>query len=445
MAQGSVGVALLITVVLIFINGTLASAELAMMGLSEHKLKAQAKEGDKKAALLLKMKQSPTNFLSTVQIGITLAGLLSGAFAADSLAAPLILFAADQGLSGVALYALRAGVTFLVTLLMTFFMLVFGELVPKRIAMAKAEATARRVVGPIHLLSKVTKPLVALLSVTTNGVLRLLGVDPKQGEDVTEEDILLLMHAGLQQGKIEDLEVELAQNLFAFTDLQVKDAMTHRTELVSLPVDGDLPLVVSTMSRTGYNKFPVVDGTIDHIVGMVYTKDIVSHYDFGSSNVPMPKIRDLMRPPLFVSSHKMLVDLFGEMKRSHERIAVVVDEYGGTAGIISLMNILEELVGDMSLDQANAGLTEISPGVYRIDGLVDMDLVAKSLGLSGKYSGTLSSFLISLLNYIPLKSETPRLRYQGILFQIEEMAGGRVRWVRAETLSEKEVPAVTVS
>lgn len=434
MSDGNIGAALLITILLICINGMLASAELAMIGLSEHRLRQKAEEGDRPAKTLLRMKENPSGFLSTVQIGITLAGLLSGAFAADTLAQPLIRFlAAQTTVTGTALTLLGGAVTFFITLLMTFFMLVFGELVPKRIAMVRPEGTARRVVGPIHILSKVTKPLVSLLTVSTNAVLRLLGIDGGQQEAVTEEDVLLLMREGRNQGRIEEVEVQMLQNLFAFTDLRVEDAMTHRTELETLPADGTLSHVVALMSKTGHNKFPVIDGSVDRIVGMLYSKDIIARYPLGDPLSPPPLIRELMRQPCFVPEQKLLTELFSDMKRSGERVAVVVDDYGGTSGIITLMDILEEIVGD--IDHPGEGrILPLENGGYRIDGLMEPEAVFHTLGLElpGDHSETLSGFLIERLGYIPRRDAHPELILAGWRFRVEEMAGGRIRWIRAD-------------
>ncbi len=440
MSDGNIGAALLITIILIAINGMLASAELAMIGLSEHRLRQKAEAGDRKAKTLLRMKENPSGFLSTVQIGITLAGLLSGAFAADTLAEPLIRWIALRGdLSGAALAVLGGAVTFLVTLLMTFFMLVFGELVPKRIAMVHPERTSRQVVGLIHSLSKVTKPLVFLLTVSTNAMLRLLGVDAKQREAVTEEDVLLLMREGRNQGRIEEAEVQMLQNLFAFTDLKVEDAMTHRTELEILPADGTLAQVVALMGRTGHNKFPVIDGTVDRIVGMLYSKDIITRYPLKDPRSPLPLVRELMRQPCFVPEHKLLTELFSDMKRSGERVAVVVDDYGGTSGIITLMDILEEIVGDIDSHEEDR-LLLMEDGGYRIDGLMEPDAAFRTLGLEipGEHGETLSGFLIGRLGYIPRRDARPELILGDWRFRVEEMAGGRIRWIRAEAAPAEE-------
>ena len=442
MDDGNIGVALLITIILIAINGMLASAELAMMGLSEHRLRQQAQEGDRKAKTLLRMKENPSGFLSTVQIGITLAGLLSGAFAADTLAEPLTQWIAGMGtLSGPALSLLGGAITFLVTLLMTFFMLIFGELVPKRIAMVRPDQTARRVMSLIHILSKVTKPLVALLTVSTNGVLRLMSVDGNQQEAVTEEDVLLLMQEGRNQGRIEEVEVQMLQNLFAFTDLRVEDAMTHRTELETLPADGTLSQVVALMEKTGHNKFPVISGSVDRIVGVFYSKDIIAHYPLVDRQSPLPLVRDLMRQPCFVPESKLLTELFSDMKHSGERVAVVVDDYGGTSGIITLMDILEEIVGDINLP-GDGRILPLEDGSYRIDGLMDADEVFRALGLTipGDHGGTLSGFLIGRLGYIPRKDARPELILEDWRFRVEEMAGGRIRWIRAEPAPADEEP-----
>lgn len=437
MDDSGIGLALVITVLLIALNGMLASAEIAMMGLSEHKIKENKKGSEKKAKMLLGMKQDPSNFLSTVQIGITLSGLLSGAFAADKLAKPIIAWASTMGVTGAGLSVVAAASTFLITLLMTYFMLVFGELVPKRIAMVKPEATALRSAAPIYYLSVITKPLVRLLALSTNGILHLMGIDPNHEELVTQEDILVMMHEGQQQGEIESTEVEFVSNLFEFTDLTVEDAMTHRTEIEVLSIKDSLEKVISMMSQTGYNKFPVIDGSMDKIVGMIYTKDIVSLYPFQENSVNAADIMDFVRPPIFVPESKKLVELLNEMKTSKERIAVVVDEYGGTSGIVTLMDIIEEIVGDIeTLPQDE--IVQISSDEYLLNGILDMEDVEDFLGIhvTGEEHDTLSGYIIHQIGYIPKAGDIPpQVTCGDYSFTIEKMDGTMIRLVRVKRMT----------
>lgn len=429
MEDGSPWIAILITVVLVAINGMLASAEIAMMGLSGTKLRAAAEEGDKKARLLLKMKESPSDFLSTIQIGITLAGLLSGAFAADSLAAPIVAWAASLGVQGTALTVVSGASTFLITLLMTFFTLVFGELVPKRVAMVRPEKTARGIVTVIHGLSKIARPLVWLLTVTTNGVLHLMRVDQNEsGEHVTEEDILLMMREGQAQGEIEEQEVELLSNVFAFTDLDAESVMTHRTEIEDIEAHAQVEELVQRMAETGHTKFPVTKEDIDEIVGVVYMKDILPPYIQDSSVAKKP-VSEYMRPPYFVFEKKSVDEIFADMRTSGEELAVVVDDYGGTCGIITITDIIEEIVGSTEEEE---GIHKNEDGSFTVDGQTEFETLCELLGLPEPEEDydTLGGFLLDSLGYVPTQDQTPEIDYQGYRFQIRQMDGALPRSVR---------------
>ncbi|MCI8611151.1 MAG: HlyC/CorC family transporter [Clostridiales bacterium] len=429
MEDGSPWIAILITIVLVAINGMLASAEIAMMGLSGTKLQAAAQSGDKKARLLLTMKERPSDFLSTIQIGITLAGLLSGAFAADSLAAPIVAFAAEMGAAGTILTVIGGASTFLITLLMTFFMLVFGELVPKRIAMVRPEKTARGIVSLIHILSKVTRPLVCLLSVTTNGVLRLLRVEQGEaGERVTEEDILLMMREGQAQGEIEEQEVELLSNVFAFTDLDAERVMTHRTEIEDIEVTAMVGELIERMAETGHTKFPVTKEDIDEVVGVVYMKDIFPLYSKDGS-IAKNSVSQYMRPPYFVFEKKPVDEIFADMKNSGEQLAVVVDDYGGTCGIITIMDIIQEIVGTVEKEET---VCKNEDGSWTADGQTQFELLCDCLGLPAPKEDydTLGGFMLDSLGYVPSRDQTPEVLYQGYRFQITQMDGALPRSVR---------------
>lgn len=337
-----------------------------------------------------------------------------------------------MGLQGGILSLAATLAKFLITLLLTYLMLVFGELVPKRVAIAKPERTARRSISPIYGLSKVTRPVVRLLAVSTNTVLKLFRIDPDRGESqVTEEEILLMMQEGQAQGAIEESEVKILSNVFAFTDLHVDDAMTHRTEIEAVSVDATISDVVSLMAKTGFHKYPVVDGTVDRIVGILYTQDMIALYPTRENDEKAPPIREMMRPPSFVPESKMLVELFGYMKRNRERMAVVVDEYGGTSGVITMMDIIEEIVGDTEIIN---GITDNGDGSYLIDGIMEMELVADFLGLEDEAESydTFSGFLIDRLGYVPSPGQQPEIQYCGYRFRVEQVDGALIRRIRAE-------------
>lgn len=429
MEDGNPWVALLVTILLVGVNGVLASAEIALVGLNETKLKESAKRGDKKSKLLLQMKQNPSNFLSTIQIGITLANLLSGAFAAESLSTPITNWFITMGTTGFWLSVVRAGSFILITFLITYFMLVFGELVPKRIAMVHPEKTARRFIGPINGLAKVTKPLVKLLAASTNGILKLVGISASdQEEAVTEEEILLMVREGHAQGTIEEAEAEIVANLFDYTDSPVSEAMTHRTEMDALSVDSSIQDVVQIMSETFHSRFPVYEGDLDHIVGILYTQDIVALYPKQAENTDTKTVRDIMRPPFFVPETVSQPHLFSQMKRSKSTIAIVVDEFGGTAGLVTLMDIIEEIVGDVEPNEWE-DINAREDGSFVVDGRMEMEDVAEyfSLDWNDEMEDTLSGFLIAKLGYVPSRDEKPMISVGPYKFKVSEMDGTRIR------------------
>lgn len=436
MGQGSTWIAVVLAVVLIFINGVLASAEMALVGLNETKLKKKVAEGDKKAALLLRMKENPSDFLSAVQVGITLAGLLSGAFAADTLAEPIVKWIETLGASRAIISVAKVASVVLITLILTYAMLVFGELVPKRIAMKDPEKTAGRSIPPIWKLSIFTRPLVKLLSASTNGILKLMGIDPKQHEaPITEEEILLMLREGYKQGAIEQSEIDIVSNLFEFTDLSAEDAMTHRTEIVAINPEDSVSDVVGMMSKTSYSKFPVIDGSMDRIIGVVYSQDIVKLLPFGG-NAPLPSVKEVMQAPHFVHESKSLVEIFNEMKRSKNRLTVVVDEYGGTSGIITITDIIEKIVGTIEMDYL-ADIHQNEDGSYTMDGTIDMDDVCDFLGIAMEPEeyDTLSGFIIHKLGYIPENGKTPAVEYAGYSFKTAKMQGALIKLVNVKKIS----------
>lgn len=419
--------AIVVTIILVAINGVLASTEIAIVGLNETKLSQYEKNGDKKTKILLQMKRNPSDFLSTIQIGITLAGLLSGAFAADSLAKPIVEWAASLGAAGTMLSVINVASVVLITLLITFFMLVFGELVPKRAAMSSPEKTARRFIMPVYYLSKITKPLVWLLSVSTNGVLRLFGVsNNEEQERITEEEILLMIREGRRQGTIEENEMEIVTNLFDFTDSRVEEAMTHRTEIHALPVNASIKDVVEVMSKTFHSRFPVFENDIDNVVGILYTQDIVALYpiqpDEGEKS-----IRQIMREPFFVPENGSLSVLFSQMKQKKNTMAIVVDEFGGTAGIITMLDIVEEIVGDVEPNDYDQ-IKEKDDGTWLVDGRIEMEDIIKYFKLEDIEDPdmTLSGYLVETLGYLPSEKQKPQVTIGGYIFQVKKMAHTRI-------------------
>lgn len=446
MDDGNLWIALLLLLILITVNGILASAEIALVGLNEIKLKKRSDDGERKAKVLLKMKHNPSSFLSTIQIGITLAGLLSGAFAAETLAQPLVVWVTGMGINGLHLSIIKTVAVIFITLLLTYFMLVFGELVPKRIAFNNPEKIAYRFISPIAKLSVLTKPLVILLSASTNGILKLIGINPQHEQNpVTEEEIMLMIQEGHKQGNIEDTEVEVVSNIFKFTDQVVEDAMTHRTEIIALPVNGTLSDMADTMAHSSHSKFPVYDTSIDNIVGIVYAKDIVAVYARQETlkNFPIAKV---MRAPYFVPESKLLVQLFADMKKNKNGIAIVADKYGGTSGLITIKDIVEEIVGDIGV-HTEEDVVNNPDGTYIINGRMKMDDVRELLNISsdGNDYDTLSGFIIDILGYIPVSGQNPEIHFGGYSFRVADISGAMIQSVFIKKLpsdTEKQVEKI---
>jgi putative hemolysin len=425
MEGGSPWIAMIVAIILIIINGVLASSEISLVSLKRVKLKQKAESGDRKAKRLLEIKQNPSDFLSTIQVGITLAGLLSGAFAADTLARPLVKWLSGFAIPNTLLSLIDIIAVILVTIILTYFMLIFGELVPKRIGMKNPYKISSRFISPIIFLSIVTKPLVRLLSISTNAVLNFLGMSLSQEEHImTEEEILLNMREGKEQGTIEETEEHIVKNLFKFTDLLVEDIMKHRTEIQAIPVEASFMDVVKLMKETSHGKFPVFEENIDRIVGVVYSKDFISMYPEEDTKAPLPRVRDIMRVPFFVPESHLLVNLFSEMKEHKNYLAVVVDEYGGTSGIITMTDILEEIVGDIETPYVDM-IQKSAGGGYIIDGRIKMkDLLEfLSINIDTDENNTLSGFIIDSLGYVPNEEQKPEIEVENYLFRVKDMNG----------------------
>ena len=396
---------LLILAVLILVNAFFAAAEIAVISLSEAKLKKQVEEGDKKAARLLKLTQSPDRFLSAIQIAITLAGFLSSAFAADSFSDPLVAWLVDGlGVTALSPAALNSLMVVLITLVLSYFSLVLGELVPKRIAMKKTEAVARFTAGAVSAAAVLFRPVVWLLSKSTNGVLHLLHIDPSaETEDVDEDDILMMVDLGEERGAIEASEKELIENIFAFNNTTAEDVMIHRTDMVLLQVDDGPEEILCTIKESGRSRFPVYEEDADHIVGVLNTRDFLLSAQGGA---PKP-LAALLRPAYFVPESVRTDVLFRDMQSKKVHMAIVVDEYGGTSGLVTMEDLLEEIVGNIydefdPLEEKD--IEQVGPGLWKASGSCPLERIAGALGV--EFPGeeeydTLGGLVFAQLSVIP--------------------------------------------
>ena len=334
---------ILLQIILIFLNATFASAEIAVISTNENKLRRLAEEGDKRAKKLSALTEQPAKFLATIQVAITLAGLLGSAFAAESFAQPLVETVRKLGIEVPEQVAEPAAVI-VITLILAYFNLVFGELVPKRIAMKKAERLALGMSGMLYGVSRIFAPLVFLLTVSTNGVLRLLGINPDENDEkVTEEEIRMLVAEGKQQGIIDEEENTMLQNVFEFDDLTAEELLTHRLDLEWLDLEDDLSEWEKIVFESRHSFYPVCSKSVDQVTGVLDTADFC-RMERSSKEAVIEKAVD---KPFFVPETMKANLVFREMKQNGVYFAPVIDEYGGLSGIITLNDLLEALVGEL--------------------------------------------------------------------------------------------------
>lgn len=422
---------LLLQAVLILLNAIFASAEIAVISLNDIALKQSADLGNKKAVRLVKLTEQPSRFLATIQIGITMAGFLGSAFAADNFSDYLVNLAVNAGV-GLSPKVLNTISVIVITLLLAFITLVLGELVPKRIAMKKSETLAMALSGFIYFISKIAGPIVSLLTSTTNVLLRLFGIDPNDNkEKVTEEEILMMVGAGTESGAIDLQEKAMIENIFAFDDTIAADIMTHRTDLNVLWKSDTLEEWERTFQNSNHSRLPVCDNDIDDVIGIMYLKDFYTAARKGITDVE--ELCTLIKPAYFVPETVKIDLLFRNMQRTKNHFAIVVDDYGGVSGIITMSDILSQIVGDIGDDPEEDPLDVIPLGdnKWRVRGITPIgDLTQIPLGdLEDDYE-TVGGLALGLLGELPEEDEEiPVLRINGLELRVTEIRGRRVEWV----------------
>ena len=420
---------ILILVILIGLNAFFAASEIAFISLNDNKIEKQAKEGNKKAIQISKMLETPSKFLATIQIGITLAGFLSSAFASDTFAdiiAPQMNNIIPLGLS-----VWKSISIILITIILSFFTLIFGELVPKRLAMKNYEKIAFGTIGIIRAISIITAPFVKLLTITTNAISKLFGVNESDEETVTEEEIKMMVDQGEESGAIEENEKELINNVFEFNDITASEIMTHRTDIfaVDMNTSSDELLEEIIKDDCKHSRIPVYDETIDEIKGIIYVKDLLKHLHKKTF-----KVKNIMKDAYFVSQNKLINELFEELQKNKKQIAIVLDEYGGTAGLITMEDILEEIVGDIfdEYDEIENEYEKIDDKTFIISGnlpIYDVNKILDSHIPEGEYD-TLSGYLQEELGRIPTEEENPIIETEELTFKIENFEDKRILKVK---------------
>ena len=421
---------IIILVILVLINAFFAASEMAFVTLNDAKIAEMAKDGNKKAKKIESMLRKPSKFLATIQIGITLAGFLSSAFAADTFVEKLapVLYQAMPFLS----LPIWQGISLvLITLLISLFTLIFGELVPKRIAMKFSEQVSFAAVGPIRIVYIVTAPFVAFLTSSTNFISKLFGIGETDEEIVTEEEIRMMVNQGGEKGTIDNSEQEMINNVFEFNDKEVSEIMIYRTEIFA--VDGNTSIAdfekILEKENYRYSRVPIYDETIDNMQGVLYIKDLLKSKD------PTTKIKKIARKLLYFPESKFINEAFKEMQTNKMQMAVVLDEYGGTTGIVTMEDILEELVGDIydEYDKVEFKYEKLDDNTYRLDGSMPIFDVNKILDIEipeGDYD-TLSGFIINELDRIPEDNERPVVETEQAVFKVTKIENRKIERVKA--------------
>lgn len=391
------------------LNAVFACAEIAVISMNDNKLDKMAAKGDKRAIRLVKLIEQPARFLATIQVAITLSGFLGSAFAAENFSDGLVNLVMKLGVP-ISPGVLDSVAVILITIILSYITLIFGELVPKRVAMRKSEELALGMSSITYSISKIFAPLVSMLTASTNFVLRLIGIDPEEeDENVSEEEIRMMVDVGREKGTIDHEEREFIQNVFEFDDLSAEEILTHRTDIVMLDMEEDIDKWRSIIFSTKHTLYPVCDGSIDKIIGILDSKKYFRLEDKNIEDI----IEHTMSKAYYVPDTIKADDLFRNMRKSGNTMAVVLDEYGGTAGIITINDLVEQLVGDLEEDNE---IEKIDDLTWKVKGIASLDDISKQMdmALSSEEYDTIGGLIFHNLQSIPEKGENIEFDFEGI-------------------------------
>lgn len=424
---------IILQVILIFLNAVFASAEIAVISFNDAKLKRLSAEGNQKAAKLVELTDQPAKFLATIQVAITMASLLGSAYAADSFAGPLVELLVDIGVA-VPKDILNTVSVLVITMILAYFSLVCGELVPKRIAMSKVEEMALGMAGILYFVSKAFAPIVWLLTASTNTILRLIGINPNENNEVvTEEEIRMLIVEGNQQGTIREEESKIIENVFEFNDTEVEEICTHRRDVIMLNLEDEIEEWEKVISGTRHTFYPVCDENKDDIVGILNTKD---YFRIQSKNKQV--ILDNAVDKAYFIHETMKADvLFRKMKDTRNYFAVILDEYGTMSGIITLHDIIEALVGDIYEieEEIEEDIEQLEDNCWHIKGYASLEDVEESIGISlpTETYDTYSGFICGITGHVPENGAEFECEYENLKIYVKNVENHMV----TDTITKK--------
>ena len=421
---------LLLQVILIVLNAIFACAEIAVISLNDNKIARLAEEGNRSAKRLRRFAEQPASFLATIQVAITLSGFLGSAFAADNFSDILTegLLAAGVPLSPKVLDSISV---ILITVVLSYFTLIFGELVPKRLAMKKSEELAMAMSAMLTVVAKLFAPIVWVLTISTNSILRLLGIDPNaEEEEISEEEIQTMVDAGTRKGVFDAQEQQFIQNVFQFDDRTAEEFCTHRTEIAFLRKGDCMEKWETIIHTTRHSRYPICEDSLDHVIGILNVKDYFALHDKTYDNV----MAHAVHSPFYVPESVRADVLFRQMKQSRRHFAVVLDEYGGTAGVVTINDLLEQLVGELDDDPASAEneqpmIEQVDANTWKIDGSADLTEVAQALHISlpcDDYD-TFGGLVFAQYGFIPEDGSTFSVDYEQMHIEVLQIAEHRLK------------------
>ena len=433
---------LILQIALIALNAIFACAEIAVLSINETKLERMAEQGDRRAKRLFRLTREPAKFLATIQVAITLSGFLGSAFAADSFSEPLVNWLISLGVTGIPAATLDSIAVVAITLILSYFTLVFGELVPKRVAMKRAEKFGLGVSGLISGISKLFKPIVWMLSVSTNAILRLMGIDPNEmDEQVNEEEILMMVDAGSEKGAIDEQEKEFIQNVFEFDDLTADEIAVHRTEVTILWMEDSMEQWAQTIHDSRHTLYPICEDSADNVIGILNAKDYFRLDDKSRENVMASAVRE----PFFVPATIKADVLFRKMKKNGRIMSVVLDEYGGMVGIITMNDLIEQLVGDLGEDTpeeaaAEPHIEQLDENTWTIIGNVELLEIEQTLevDVGVEEVDTFTGLVFGALDMIPNDGEQNiELDFKGLHILIQQVEDHQIALAQVSKLPEE--------
>ena len=438
-AMNNIILQIILLLILILVNAFFSMSEIAIISLNNNKIKKMAQNGHKGAIKILNITKNSSNFLATIQVGVTLSGFLTSASASTIFADKVANFLSF--LMPISKNILEGFATVLITVVLSYFSLVFGELVPKKIAMQNAEKISFGVAGIVATVEKIFSPFIRFLSASTNFILKLFRVNQDlKNETITEEEILMMLEVGSEKGVIDIKTKSTIENLFDFDDKSASEIMTHRTEIVAIEDTKTILNVIKLAISSGYSRIPVYHEEIDNIVGIIYVKDLFKYLVDGS-NINKISVAEVMREALYIPETKKCSELFRELTELKTQIAIIVDEYGGTEGLITIEDLIESILGSIQdeYDKEQNGITKINKNKFTVDGSTSIDIVSDLVGFSlpkGNYD-TLSGLILEHLGRIPTLGEHPTITIKNVIFTVEEIVDRKISKISV-TINKKQ-------